>query len=353
MRYFLRRTIGSWIYRLFGIRSRFASLYWIIHTNWIARCVYVAAELDLAEKLKQPQTLETLAEECQVSPIALGKVLRLLAAFEVFQRQSDGRWALARHGYSLLDESATGMKYWALTMGNECWQSAMPFLESVRQNKSGFVLHYGQTLWEYYNTHQAAHDIYVRAQSDFTVWHAPRIVASFNFGKFKRIVDVGGGRACLSIEIAKQFPSVDVTVIDREDTAQIATGIIQQAGVSDRCRIIGGNFLEAVPAQADLYIIKHVLRDWPDVGAVQLLQSVRRAMHPRSQLMVIEGIAGVNGTEDQLMSLMDIQLFGDMGGGLRSHQAWTDLLRQGGFELKQVLPTEIPDGSLLMATPMD
>lgn len=350
MRYFLRRTIGSWVYRTFWPRSRFASLYWIIHTNWIARCVYVAAELDIAEKLKQePKTLEVLAEECQASPLALGKVLRLLAAFDVFQRKADGKWTLARHGYSLLNDSAPGMKHWAIAMGNECWQSAMPLLESVRQNKSGFMLHYGQTLWDYYNTHPVAHANYVRAQSDFTVWHAPRIVGSFNFGKFKRIVDVGGGRACLSIEIAKQFPGVDVTVIDREDTAQIANGIIQQAGVADRCRIIGGNFLDAVPEKADLYIIKHVLRDWPDAEAVRLLHSIRRAMHPRSQLMVIEGVAGVTGTEDQLLSLMDIQLFGDMGGGLRSRRSWTEILRQGGFELKHVLPTEIPDASLLMA----
>src|SRR5690606_12295013 len=115
--------------------------------------------------------------------------------------------------------------------------------------------------------------IFIRAQSDFTIWHSPRIVSSYNFGQHKQIVDVGGGRACLSIEIAKQFPNTNVTVLDREDTAQFGNQAIEKAGVSANCRAVGGNFLEAVPEKADLYIIKHALRDWPDDGAIKILQS--------------------------------------------------------------------------------
>jgi multifunctional cyclase/dehydratase/O-methyltransferase len=352
MRFFLRRLIGNWVYRFAGGRARFPSLYWLIHTNWISRCVYVAAELDIAERIRsQGKTTEELALECGASPAALGKVLRLLGAFEVFKRDNNGHWRLGRHGGSLLDDSGCGMKHWALTMGRECWLSAGPFVESVRQNKSGFVLHHGETLWEYYDSHPQDHEVFIRAQADFTLWHAPRVVRSFNFGKYKRVVDVGGGRAVLGMEIAKTFPQVDVTVVDRADTAVIATANIKKAGLEKNCRAIGGNFLEALPADADLYIIKHVLRDWPDEGAAQILRTVRKAIKPTGQLMVIEGIASPSGEDDPLISLMDIQLFGDMGGGLRGFDHWKSLLEEGGFEIHRVLKTEIPDGTMLLAKP--
>lgn len=352
MRFFLRRLLGSWIYRFVGGRTRFPSLYWLIHTNWIARCVYVAAELDIAERIRgQGKSLEQLAAECGASPAALGKVLRLLGAFEVFKRTSDGLWTLGRHGGSLLDDSACGMKHWALTMGRECWLSAGPFVESVKQNKSGFVLHHGKTLWEYYDTHPQDHEVFIRAQADFTLWHAPRVVRSFDFGSYPRIVDVGGGRAVLGMEIARAFPRVDVTVVDRPDTAEIATEQIKNAGLEKNCRALGGNFLESLPAQADLYTIKHVLRDWPDAGATRILQTVRKAMKPSSQLMVIEGIASPSGEDDPLISLMDIQLFGDMGGGLRSLEEWRKLLAAAGFVIDRIMKTEIPDGTLLLAKP--
>ena len=74
----------------------------------------------------------------------------------------------------------------------------------------------------------------------------------------------------------------------------IARERIQRAGLADRCECVGGNFFESVPQGADYYIIKHVLHDWDDEHAMEILRNVRKAAGPHSKLLVIEGLVEHN-----------------------------------------------------------
>lgn len=81
------------------------------------------------------------------------------------------------------------------------------------------------------------------------------------------------------------------TVFDRPELAPLAEQFLAEAAI-DGCRFVGGDFFEAVPGGADLYVLKFVLHDWADGEAVAILKAVRAAMKPGSRLMVIGLLRG-------------------------------------------------------------
>ena len=86
-----------------GLLRALTKSYWATHArfaeqlrmltamNYVARGVQVVAELGLADAVgEEPVSIPMLAAETQTRPDELGRVLRLLAAYEVFTVEGDG-----------------------------------------------------------------------------------------------------------------------------------------------------------------------------------------------------------------------------------------------------------------------
>jgi hypothetical protein len=58
----------------------------------------------------------------------------------------------------------------------------------------------------------------------------------------------------------------------------------------DRCTFVGGDFFAGVPAGADAYVIKHVLHNWDDARAVELLRRCAEAMTDGGKILVVESV---------------------------------------------------------------
>jgi hypothetical protein len=78
-------------------------------------------------------------------------------------------------------------------------------------------------------------------------------------------------------------------------------------GLAERSRALAGDFLTYVP-EADIYLLKHVLHDWNDGGAVRILERCREAMRPGGRVIVIEMLLGEIG-EPRLAPLIDLNRF--------------------------------------------
>lgn len=111
--------------------------------------------------------------------------------------------------------------------------------------------------------------------------------------------------------------------------------------------------LESIPDGADAYVLKHVLHNWDDLTAREILRNVRSAMSVGSHLMTIEGMVDHDHTTgDTLRAWWDIaQVVGTCGRSQTPGQ-FASLLRDAGFEVPVVTTTGLPDCSILDATPL-
>ena len=71
-------------------------------------------------------------------------------------------------------------------------------------------------------------------------------------------------------------PDLRGVLFDRPRVIDGAAATLEREGVADRCRLVGGDFFEAVPGGGDLYVLAVVVHDWTDEPATAILRSCRR-----------------------------------------------------------------------------
>src|SRR5207249_1661052 len=69
-----------------------------------------------------------------------------------------------------------------------------------------------------------------------------------------------------------------------------ATALLESAGVADRCEIVSGDFFASVPEGSDAYIMKHIIHDWDDDRASEILQNCHHAMQRRGKVLIVDAV---------------------------------------------------------------
>ena len=124
-----------------------------------------------------------------------------------------------------------------------------------------------------------------------------------------------------------------------------APALLAEAGVADRCEVVGGDMFEAVPGAGDLYVLSRVVHDWEDVREATVLRNCRRAMHGQARLILVERVLP-DRVEPvpaaQPVVLSDLNMMVRTGGRERTGGDFAALLARAGLRLVRVVPTGGP-----------
>lgn len=122
-------------------------------------------------------------------------------------------------------------------------------------------------------------------------------------------------------------------------------------GLSHRCDVLAGDFLQAVPMGYDAYLIKSVLHDWDDEKAVQILRQCRDAMPSHGRVLVIEIVVAPGKPMGHPHPMIDLEMMVTYGGKERTEQEFATLFSRAGLALEKVLPITDSFFSVVEATP--
>jgi len=121
-------------------------LFQMITGAWVARAIYVAAKLRIADLLADgPRRAEELVAESGVAPWPLYRLLRALAGVGVFAQQTDGQFRLSSLAEPLPAGGPHSLPAAAVIIGegqHRCWDD---LLETVRIGETSFDRVYGPT----------------------------------------------------------------------------------------------------------------------------------------------------------------------------------------------------------------
>ena len=164
------------------------------------------------------------------------------------------------------------------------------------------------------------------------------ILAAYDFSRFERIVDVGGGHGLLLHGILSADPRLYGVLADQPSVVTGATALRTRT-IADRCEVVGIDFFESVPEGADAYVAKHVIHDWNDRDAIRILKNCRRAIRHDGTMLLIELILKPANQPD-LARFYDLQMLVMAPGGReRTETEFRGLLGEAGFTLRRVIPT--------------
>lgn len=310
----------------------------------ISRCIALAADLAIADRLKDgARDADALAAECQTDPGALYRVLRTLAGAGVFAELPDRRFQNTPLSEVLRSDAPISVRGIARWLGHPMhWRIVGDLDHSVRTGEPAVLKdHPGKAPFQILAQDPGAQAVFNEGMTSLSQADGAIITSSYDFARFERIVDVGGGHGTLAAMIARAAPSAKVLVYDLPHVVEGARRHVEGAGLAERIEVRGGSFLDDVPGPADLCVLKYVLHLGDDRAAARILGNCRKALNEGGRVLVCEMMISP-GPESMPARLMDIEMLAGPGGRERTEAEFADLFAAAGLALERVISTPSP-----------
>jgi orsellinic acid C2-O-methyltransferase len=320
-------------------------LYTMGTAHYLSRAMHLAAKLGLADLMKDgPRGAEELARETDTHAPSLRRVLRLLASANILAEQADGRFALTPLGELLRSDVPGSMRWSVLLFTGPKIQEAFAELEfCVRTGRPAHQKHDPNANgFDAMAKDPVAAANFDKAMATFAPATSAAVAASYEFSQFAKVCDVGGGNGAILIGLLRANPSLRGMVFDQPHVAERARAHLAEQGFADRCEVIGGSFFEKVPTGADAYLLKHVIHDWTDMEATQILRCVRAAVPAGGKLLIVEGVYPPRidqSLESRGAATNDVNMLVSTGGRQRDEAEFRSLFAASGFRLTRIVPT--------------
>jgi len=307
--------------------------------KWSTHLLATAAELRVADALVAgPLTAAELAGKLECDAGITFRLLRALSTLGIVAPAEDGRFQLGALGQFLRSDVPGSMRALSEMGGrpwhDRCWEK---LTESVRSGRSGAELAFGTNLWDYFSKAPGDFANFNEAMTSASATMHFTAAEAYDFGPFKLIADIGGGFGRLLGLVLQRNPAAKGILFDRPELADGAKAELQQLGVAQRCDFVAGDFFTSVPTGADAYLMGHILHDWDDTRALQILKVCRNAMRPGTKLLVLDAV--IHGGPQDFGTLMDLEISLLFGGRDRTEPEFAELFQQAGFTLNRVIPT--------------
>jgi hypothetical protein len=324
----------------------FGTVWELATSYWVSRCLHVATEIGVADALgPEPARPEALASSIDANAGALLRIVRLLAAHGVFEIR-DGRIAHTPASEILRTDHPQSMRAFVRVMGVAVIWSAYGELEhAVRTGHPAVEKAVPEGFFAYMTANPDVARVFDEAMMSASQAQIPAILDSYDFSRFKKVGDIGGGRGHLLEALLEKQPGASGVLFDLPHVTAEAKGKL-----SDRIELMAGDFFEDALPRCDAYLLKVVLHDWDDTSARRILRAIRAASPLNATILIIETIMP-DQPGPHLAKLLDIQMLTMHSGRERTHEEYAKLLEEEKFRLERVIETP-SDVQILEALPV-
>ena len=308
---------------------------------WRTQSLHSVCKLGIPDILGDESVpFEEIAAKTGTHASSLYRVLRALASVGVFSETEPGRFHLTSLGHLLRTDREDSMHSLAIMYAEEQYKAWADLLHSVRTGTPAFDHLYGMPVFQYFAENSEAARIFNAAMIGYTNSLAAAVVGGYDFSRFGRVVDVGGGHGALLAAILRACPGTHGVLFELPAVAESAATFIEAAGIGDRCQRVGGDFFVDVPAGGDAYVLEQILHDWDDDRCRAILQTVRRTMRTDARIIVVELVLP-GGDEDFFGKWLDLHMLVMAPGGReRTLAEYEALFKSAGFALSTVIQTQ-------------
>lgn len=310
---------------------------------WRTHALGTVARLGVADQLTDgPRDVAALAAATGADEDSLFRVLRALAADGIFRRTGPRTFALNGISAPLRSDHPRSVRHTMIQISSEWNQRIWSDLTAtVHEGRPAFPRQYGGFLWDYFVDHPDDGEHFHRSMRELSRLDMPQILAAHDFGRYRRIADVGGGSGQLVAGILTAHPTLRGVLYDLPAATADAPGVLGAAGVADRVEIVNGSFYDRIPDGCDAYLMRNIVHGLTDEQARPVFDRLRPAFGPQTRLLVLDCLVP-EGTGGDHPAFLDLQMMVGSGGRERSAAEMAALFAANGFRLVDVRRTPGP-----------
>nr|WP_237535061.1 methyltransferase [Streptomyces sp. SID3343] len=273
----------------------------------------------------------------------------MLAGHGVLRVEADGAYGLTARGELLRTNVDGSLNALAAIYSGLFFESYLGLEHTVRTGEDAFRHVHGEDSFDYFAAHPDVARLFERAMA-FGAVVFDAVPGVLDIAPKAVVVDVGGGNGELLARVLRTVPDAHGVLFERAHVVDAAGETLKAAGCADRCDLIAGDFfVDALPANADLYLLSRILHDWEDAECATILRRLAEAVPADATVAIVERpIVEAGGSTLPLR--YDIQMMTNARGRERSVEEYRALLSAAGFELSDVRPLPL-DMAVLTARP--
>jgi hypothetical protein len=312
-----------------------AQLFTLIMSYFVPRALNVVAELGIADGLSdEPKSAAELAVASGAQPDKLHRLLGLLAAHGVFEREGEDRFRHNEVSRLLRSDHPQSMRDFVLTVGGPArWRAAGELRHTVLTGETGIEKAFGMRLFDYNTANPADGELFNRAMRAKAQSDIAATLAAYDFAHAGTLVDVGGGSGHLLAAILAKRGGRGVLF----DLPAVTEHVL--ADGAPPFEIVGGDFFTDPLPAGDTYLLMNILHDWADEESKTILAAVRQAARIGAKALVLEMLMPVDGAPHPAR-LLDALMMSITGGRERTQAEFSGLMAATGWRLDRVVPIQ-------------
>jgi hypothetical protein len=181
---------------------------------------------------------------------------------------------------------------------------------------------------------------------------ADALIAELQPLEFHHLLDVGGASGTWTLAFLRERPDAQATLFDLEHVLPMADQRITEAGLRDRVRLVGGDFLaDPLPAGADLAWISAIVHQNSRAENRRLFAAVAAALPDGGRVLIRDILMDASRTVPPGGALFAINmLVATEGGGTFTFDELREDLEAAGFQHAEVLRRDDWMNSIVRAT---
>jgi hypothetical protein len=317
---------------------------------WGSKTLLSAVELGLFSELAAAGSLdaESLRERLGLHPRSALDFFDALVALGMLER-TDGEYRNSAATDLFLDRNKPSYVGGLLEMANArlfaFWNSLTEGLRTgVPQNeaKSG-----GNFFDVLYADPEKLRE-FAKAMTGISMGTAHAIAAGFPWRDYQTVIDVGCAEGCVPVQIARAHQHISGGGFDLPPIGPLFDDYVTSAGLSDRLRFHGGDFLADPLPEADVLVMGHILHDWSMDEKRMLIEKAHAALPDGGALIVYEAIIDDERRQNAFGLLMSLNMLIETPDGFdytaADCQRW---MREVGFSDTYVQPLVGPDSMVV------
>jgi hypothetical protein len=184
---------------------------------------------------------------------------------------------------------------------------------------------------------------FVNAMSGVQMGNFVTLAQSFDFSKSKTLLDAGGSAGLLSIMVAKHQPHMTCSSLDLPPVEPIAKATVDKFHLSDRVKVISGDFFKDPLPTADIITMGNILHDWNEENKIMLMQKAYDALPSDGTFIAIENVIDNDRRQNAFGLMMSLNMLIETAEGFDyTFDDFNKWARQVGFKSTSIMPLAGP-----------
>jgi acetylserotonin O-methyltransferase len=299
-----------------------------------SKVMFAAVSLGVFDALTAgPKPLRVLTDELKANPDALERLLDACVGLQLLDRIGQNYLNTPAASTYLCRGSSHRLTGYINYSNEVMWKLWGNLEDAVREGSHRWKQTYG---WDgpifshFFRTEEAKRE-FLMGMHGYGLISSPQVVAGFDLGKYRCLVDLGGATGHLAIAACQRYRQLRAVVFDLPDVVSLSQEIVGKSDVAERVKVAPGDFFVDPLPEGDLYALGRILHDWTEDKIVKLLRRIHERLPSSGAILIAEKLLEDEKRGPRWAQMQNLNMLTCTEGKERTLSEYEALLRQVGF----------------------